>query len=72
MPISTIQAGSKLLRAIRIKASCLGPGGAPLFKGMVVRVPENDAYTLVSGEQAEFITDTAAAAADDAAVPAKK
>jgi hypothetical protein len=71
MAISTIQAGSKLLRTIRVKADCLGPGGTPLFKGMIVRVPENDAYTLVSGDQAEFITETAAAAAADAA-PVKK
>jgi hypothetical protein len=71
MAIATIQAGSKLLRAIRVTQACLGPGGTPLFKGMVVRVPENDAYTLTSGNQAEFVSDTAAAA-EDAAAPAKK
>jgi hypothetical protein len=69
MAIQTIQAGSKLLRAILVTKSCLGPGGTPLSKGMTVRVPENDAYTLVSGDQAEFITETAAAAA---AAPDKK
>jgi hypothetical protein len=63
MAITTVQAGSNKLRAIRVKADCLGPGGAQLFKGMIVRVPEADAWTLVSGDQAEFISDTAEAAA---------
>jgi hypothetical protein len=63
MAITTVQAGSNKLRAIRVKASCLGPGGTPLMPGMTVRVPEADAYTLVSGEQAEFISDAAEAAA---------
>jgi hypothetical protein len=64
MAISTIQAGSNKLRAIVVTKACLGPGGAQLFPGMTVRVPEADAYTLVSGDQADFVSETAAAAAD--------
>jgi hypothetical protein len=64
MAIQTIQAGSSKLRAILITKPCLGPGGTALLKGMTVRVPENDAYTLISGDQAEFISETAAAVAD--------
>jgi hypothetical protein len=63
MAIQTIQAGSTKLRALRVTKDCLGPGGSVLLKGMTVKVPENDAYTLVCGEQAEFLTDTQAAAA---------
>jgi hypothetical protein len=64
MAIQTVQAGSATLKAILVTSPCLGPGGAVLLKGMTVRVPEPDAWTLVSGQQAEFISDTAAAAAD--------
>jgi hypothetical protein len=60
MAITTVQAGSGKLKAVLVKRGCLGPGGAVLTKGMTVRMAEADAYTLVSGEQAEFITDTPA------------
>jgi hypothetical protein len=55
MAIQQIQGGSKKLRTVTIKKSVLGPGGVPLHKGMTVRIPENDAYTLVSGEQAGYL-----------------
>jgi hypothetical protein len=61
MAITTVQAGANKLRAVKIKKHCLGPGGKALFKGQSVRIPEQDAYTLVSGQQADFITDEAAA-----------
>ena len=58
MAITTVQAGSSKLRAVVITAKAvLGPGGTVLTKGMTVRVPVADAYTLVSGEQAKFIDD---------------
>lgn len=62
MGITTVQAGSSKLKAIKILRPCLGPGGKPLTKGQSVRVPEADAHTLVSGEQAEFIKDEPAPA----------
>jgi len=65
MAIQTIQAGSNKLRAILVTKNCLGPGGTALLKGMTVRVPESDAYTLLSGDQAEFVTETAAVAVSD-------
>jgi len=65
MAITTVQAGSNKLRTVLINKHCLGPGGTPLFKGNTYQVPENDAYTLVSGDQAEFVTPPAAAAAAD-------
>ena len=64
MAITTIQAGSKKLKAILVKKNCLGPGGTVLTKGQRVRVPEPDAYTLVSGEQAEHISDADLAKVD--------
>jgi hypothetical protein len=54
--ITTVQAGSKKLRTVLVKKSVLGPGGVVLTKGMTVRIPEADAYTLVSGEQAEYLS----------------
>jgi hypothetical protein len=64
MAITTVQANSGKLKAVVIKRACLGPGGVVLTKGQQVRMAEADAYTLVSGEQAEFITDTPAKAAE--------
>ena len=64
MPITTVQHGTKKLRLIRIKKHCLGPGGAVLHAGQTVRVPEQDAYTLVNGFQAEFLSEADAARAD--------
>jgi hypothetical protein len=64
MAITTVQSSVKSLKTIRIKKHCLGPGGAPLFRGQVVRVPEADAYTLTSGGQADFLSDAEAAKAE--------
>jgi hypothetical protein len=57
MAITTVQAGTNNLRTIKILMPCLGPGGTPLTKGKTYRVPENDAYTLVAGLQAELAED---------------
>ena len=62
MPMTVVQGGSTKLRAIEITLKkpangVLGPGGAVLTHGQQVRMPEGDAYTLVSGEQAKFITE---------------
>lgn len=54
MAITTVQGGPNKLRVVKILSPCLGPGGVVLEKGRKVRIPENDAYTLVSGTQAEF------------------
>jgi hypothetical protein len=62
MAITTVQGNSKKFKAILIKKHVIGPGGVVLEKGKRVRVSEADAYTLVSGEQAEFIKDEAPAA----------
>lgn len=61
MAISTIQSGNGKLRTIKVLSDCLGPGGAVLEKNVTVKVPESDAYTLVSGQQAEFADDAPAA-----------
>ena len=58
MAISTVQGGSNKLRVVKILRACLGPGGVVLEKGRTVRIPEPDAYTLVSGMQAEFVEDS--------------
>lgn len=57
MAITTVQGGSKNLRVVKIISPCLGPGGVVLEKGRIVRIPEADAYTLVSGTQAVFAED---------------
>jgi hypothetical protein len=57
MAITTVQSGSKTLKAVRIKSDVIGPGGAPLFKGKSYQVPEADAYTLLTGQQADILTD---------------
>lgn len=57
MAITTVQGGSNKLRVVKILSPCLGPGGVVLEKGRTVRIPEADAYTLVSGSQAVFAED---------------
>lgn len=57
MAITTLQGGPTKLRVVKILSPCLGPGGVVLEKGRKVRIPENDAYTLVTGMQAEFAED---------------
>ena len=63
MAITTIHPGSKTTKAVVILKDCLGPGGTPLLKGAKVRLPEADAFTLISGEQAKPLSDADAAKA---------
>jgi hypothetical protein len=64
MAITTLQGGPTKLRIVKILSPCLGPGGVVLNKGRKVRIPEADAYTLVSGMQAEFAEEDSAEAED--------
>ena len=59
MAITTVQSGAGKFRVVKVLRPCLGPGGVVLEKGRTVRIPEGDAYTLVSGEQAEFAKEDA-------------
>lgn len=65
MAITIVQGTNKNLRVVKILSPCLGPGGVVLVKGRIVRIPEADAYTLVSGNQAVFAEDVADKPAQD-------
>lgn len=60
MAITTLNgAASQKFEAVKVLTGVLGPGGVHLDKGQVVRIPVADAYTLISGGQAEKFSESA-------------